>query len=115
MDYSAPGSSVHGILQARTLECVSIPSSRGIFLTQGSNLGLLHCRQILYCLSHQGSQFLARVALFMKMIEAYKGMQAYKADKASTCQGSDYFKSSNSSLVVENHVARAKYKRGEGE
>ena len=24
-----------------------------IFLTQGSNLGLPHCRQILYCLSHQ--------------------------------------------------------------
>ena len=29
---------------------------QGIFLTQGSNLGLLHCRQILYCLSHQGNQ-----------------------------------------------------------
>ena len=28
---------------------------QGIFLTQGLNLGLLHCRQILYCLSHQGS------------------------------------------------------------
>ena len=27
----------------------------GIFPTQGSNPGLLHCRQILYCLSHQGS------------------------------------------------------------
>ena len=27
----------------------------GIFLTQGSNQGLLHCRQILYCLSHWGS------------------------------------------------------------
>ena len=27
---------------------------QGIFPTQG--LGLLHCRQILYCLSHQGSQ-----------------------------------------------------------
>ena len=27
----------------------------GIFLTQGSNRGLPHCRQILYCLSHQGS------------------------------------------------------------
>ena len=27
----------------------------GIFLTQESNLGLLHCRQILYCLSHEGS------------------------------------------------------------
>ena len=28
---------------------------QGIFLTQGWNQGLLHCRQILYCLSHQGS------------------------------------------------------------
>ena len=26
-----------------------------IFLTQGLNLGLLYCRQILYCLSHQGN------------------------------------------------------------
>ena len=26
-----------------------------IFLTQGSNPGLLHCRLILYCMSHQGS------------------------------------------------------------
>ena len=30
---------------------------QGIFPTQGSNLGLLYCRQILYCLSHQGSPF----------------------------------------------------------
>ena len=28
-----------------------------IFLTQGLNLGLLHCRQILYCLNHQGSPY----------------------------------------------------------
>ena len=28
---------------------------QGIFLTQGSSLCLLHCRQILYHLSHQGS------------------------------------------------------------
>ena len=28
---------------------------QGIFPTQGSNLGFLHCRQILYHLSHQGS------------------------------------------------------------
>ena len=27
---------------------------QGIFPIQGSNLGLPHCRQILYCLSHQG-------------------------------------------------------------
>ena len=28
---------------------------QGIFLTQGLNPGLLHCRQMLYHLSHQGS------------------------------------------------------------
>ena len=27
---------------------------QGIFPTQGSNPGLLHCRQTIYCLSHQG-------------------------------------------------------------
>ena len=29
-----------------------------IFLTQGLNPGLLHCRQMLYCLSHQGKSSL---------------------------------------------------------
>ena len=28
---------------------------QGIFLTQGTNPGLMHCRQMLYPLSHQGS------------------------------------------------------------
>ena len=45
MDSSQPGSSVHGILQARILKWVATSSSRGIFLTQGSNpcfLCLLH-------------------------------------------------------------------------
>jgi len=53
MDYSPPGSSINGILQARTLEWVAMPFSRGIFPTQGSNSSLLHCRRILYHLSHQ--------------------------------------------------------------
>ena len=42
---SLPGSSVHGVLQARILEWIAISFSRGIFLTQGLNLcllGLLH-------------------------------------------------------------------------
>ena len=77
---------VHGILQARTLEWVTFPFSRGssqprgqtqvsllqgIFPTRGLNpglpspgdlpypgidRGLLHCRQILYQLSYEGSQ-----------------------------------------------------------
>ena len=46
---------VHGLLQARILEWVAFPFSRGIFPTQGLNPGLLYCRQILYQLSHQGS------------------------------------------------------------
>ena len=54
MDRSLPGSSVHGIPQERILEWVAIPFSRG-----SSDLGIepgpLHYRQILYCLSHQGS------------------------------------------------------------
>ena len=45
-----------GILQARILLWVAIPSSK-IFPTQGLNPGLLHCRQILYHLSHQGSPY----------------------------------------------------------
>ena len=88
-DCSLPGSSVHGIFQARILEWVARPFSRGlpdpwiepgfpalqvdspgkpknlevdslsllqgIFPTQESNWGLLHCRQILYQLSYEGS------------------------------------------------------------
>ena len=46
-DCSLPGSSVHGILQARILKWVVIPFLQGIFPTQGSNSSLPHCRQIL--------------------------------------------------------------------
>ena len=52
MDYSLPGSSVHGIFQARILESVAISFSKEIFPTQGSSPGLLRCRQTLYLLSH---------------------------------------------------------------
>ena len=45
----------HGILQTRIPEWVAFPFSRGIFPTQGLNPGLLHCRQILYQLSHKES------------------------------------------------------------
>ena len=124
MDYSPPGSSLHGILQVRILEwfaisfswgsswpwdqtqvsCITgrffttwamrvkvlvsqscltrrdpwtVPLSmefsrqeywsgchfllQGIFPTQGLNPGFPHCRQTLYCLSHQGSPYCSRV------------------------------------------------------
>ena len=46
--------SVHGIFQTRVLEWVAISFFRAS--NQGSNPGLLHCRQTLYHLSHQGIQ-----------------------------------------------------------
>ena len=53
IDYSLPGSSVHGTSQAGILEWVAISFSRGIFLTQGSNLCLLHWQVDSLPLSHQ--------------------------------------------------------------
>ena len=57
-----PWTIVHGIVQARILEWVAINTAVGslsllqwIFLTQESNQGLLHYRQILYQLSYQES------------------------------------------------------------
>ena len=50
MDCGPPGSSIHGIFQARVLEWVAISFSRGSW-----NPCLPHCRQTLYCLSHRGS------------------------------------------------------------
>ena len=41
MDCSPPGSSVHGILQARILEWVAMSSSQRIFQSQGSKLCLM--------------------------------------------------------------------------
>ena len=51
IDHSPPDSSVHGILQARILEWVSIPLSR---VPSWPRDRTQVCRQILYCLS-QGS------------------------------------------------------------
>ena len=51
---SPPGAPIPGILQARTLEWVPFPPP-GIFPTQESNPGPLHCRQTLNWLSYEGS------------------------------------------------------------
>ena len=45
----------HGILQARILEWVVFPTSKGSFQTRDQTQVPHHCRQILYQLSHQGS------------------------------------------------------------
>ena len=77
MDYSPPGSSVHGILQARILEgCHAF--FQGIFPTQGLYPGLLHYRRILYCLSHQGSPW-------RKASVQQKSNSLYKQVRVSNC------------------------------
>ena len=56
MDYSPPGSSVHGILQARLLKCVAMSSSRGSYQPRGRTclFCLLHW-QVLYHQCHLGN------------------------------------------------------------
>ena len=57
MAYSLPGSSTRGIFQARVLEWVPISFSRGSSHPRDPIPSHLpHCRQMLYPLSHQGSQ-----------------------------------------------------------
>ena len=53
IDCCLPGSSVHGILQTRILEEVSIPFSRG-----NQTLDILHCRQNLYWLNYEGHSWI---------------------------------------------------------
>ena len=47
MDCSLPGSSVHGIFPGKSTGVSCHFLLQGIFLTQGLNPGLLHCRQTL--------------------------------------------------------------------
>ena len=51
-----PGSSVHGDSPGKSTRVGCYTLLQGIFPTQGSNPGLPHSRQILYCLSHQETQ-----------------------------------------------------------
>ena len=55
MDYSLPGSSVHEISQARTLEWVCHFPFQRIYLTQVLNPPLLHWQMDSLLPSHQGS------------------------------------------------------------
>ena len=58
MGCSPPGSSVREIFWAKSWSGQPYPSLGNLpdpGSMQGQNLGLLHCRQILYYLSHQGS------------------------------------------------------------
>ena len=55
MDCSLPDSFAHGHSLGKNSGVNSLSLLQGIFLTQESHRGLLHCRQILYQLSYPGS------------------------------------------------------------
>ena len=54
LDCSLPSSSLHGIFQAKNTGGGCNSLLQRIFAIQGSNPGLLHCRQTLYCLKKPG-------------------------------------------------------------
>ena len=70
MDCSPPGSSVHGFLQARILEWVTISSSRASFPTQGSSPHLLPWEGDSLPLSHLRRSILLRWINYASGIEA---------------------------------------------
>ena len=56
---------------------------QGIFSTQESNWGLLHCRQILFLLSYQGSP-LERVAITKRLVLVYVAITKMSTDGLMT-------------------------------
>ena len=81
MDCSPPGSC--GLYPGKNTVVGCHFLLQGIVLTQGSNPGLLHCRQILYHLSHQGKCILNTKTIpnwypppfcFLKSIKKQDGM-----------------------------------------
>ena len=66
---------------------------QGIFLTQGSNQGLSHCRQILHHLSHQGSPWQNKVLQIqipprfeLSPVSQWPAVQFYVAIHSSQCK-----------------------------
>ena len=57
IDCSLTGSSVHGDSPCNNTRGGYHALLQGIFLSQGSNPHLLHCKHILFCLNHQENPF----------------------------------------------------------
>ena len=84
-DCSLPGSSVHGDSLGKKTGVGRHFLLQGIFPTQDSNLGPLHCRQILYQLSYEGSPKCTRHYMLVKSIE---GITWLWVTMASHCRSS---------------------------
>ena len=62
MACSPPGSSVHGDSPGKNTGVGCHALLQGIFLTQGSNPGLLHCRQVLYGRAAKEANYMGAMA-----------------------------------------------------
>ena len=89
MDCSLPGSSVLGILQARILEWVAIPFSSGSSRPRDRTWVSCTDRQILYCLSHQGSPLLTSINLALYTIHSHQSLTCQKLHLSLKSTGPD--------------------------
>ena len=82
MYHCPPGSSVHGDSLGKNTGVGCHALLHGIFLTQGSNQRLLHCRLILYQLSHQGGP---NMYVFNLKLEKKKKPKTTQTKKQPPC------------------------------
>ena len=131
----------HGLQSTRLLRPWSSPGKntrvschcllQGILLTQGLKPGLLHCRQILYCLSHQEAPYIVWFLVFTKMRRGnsnqYWEMKTWRNSSLmkfhylienlifpliDTCEESSLYNFCNSENKLAKPVERKKYWRG---
>ena len=108
------GSSVHGVLQAIILEWVAIPFSRGSFRPKDQSGVSCTCREIVYSLSHKGSQ------LYIVVVQLLSHLWLFVTPWTAACQASLPFTISESllklmstkSVTSSNHLIRQRQKTG---
>ena len=84
MDYSSPGSSVHGILQARILEWVAMPFSRGsIQPRDGTQVS--HIAGRFFIILYHSYHSLPFLSFFTREAPGYVYLTTKKKQKKKTC------------------------------
>ena len=84
IDCSLPGSSDHGAFPGKNTGAGRHSLLQGIFPIQGLNPGLLHCRWILYHLSHHGIQVTRIICVSTQVILSKESLQFPKKPPATS-------------------------------
>ena len=105
MDCSPSGSSLHGILQARILECVAISSSRGS--SQPRDWTQVSCTVgTLYHLSHQGSHWDTFAPLPNSLFKTKKDESGWMWKVVSSVEE---LEENNESTTLRIHISHASF------